>query len=136
MALWGAEDLLGPRAPGLAGTFEVFGHAIPQYDLFLIVAGPVVLVALTVLVTRTRFGMLIRAAAENRALTAALGIDQARLYTAVFALGAFLAGWPARCNCRANLPISAWTCPSSPTPSSSRSSADWDRFPARFSRRS
>ena len=50
------------------------------------------LVALTLLVTRTRFGMLIRAAAENRALTAALGIDQARLYTAVFALGAFLAG--------------------------------------------
>ncbi len=92
LALWGAEDLLGPRAPGLAGTFEVFGHGIPQYDIFLIVAGPVVLIALTMLVTRTRFGMLIRAAAENRALTAALGIDQARLYTAVFALGAFLAG--------------------------------------------
>ncbi len=92
LALWGAEDLLGPRAPGLAGTVEFFGRAIPQYDLFLMVAGPVVLVALTWLVTRTRFGMLIRAAAENRALTAALGIDQARLYTAVFALGAFLAG--------------------------------------------
>ena len=92
LALWGAEDLLGPRAPGLAGTVEFFGRAIPQYDLFLIVAGPVVLVALTLLVTRTRFGMLIRAAAENRALTSALGIDQARLFTAVFALGAFLAG--------------------------------------------
>ncbi len=90
--LWGAEDLLGPRAPGLAGTAEIAGHSIPQYDLFLIVAAPVVLVALTLLVTRTRFGMLIRAAAENRALTAALGIDQARLFTAVFALGAFLAG--------------------------------------------
>jgi branched-subunit amino acid ABC-type transport system permease component len=48
--------------------------------------------ALTFLVTRTRFGMLIRAAAENRALTSALGIDQSRLYTAVFVLGAFLAG--------------------------------------------
>ena len=90
--LWGAEDLLGPRAPGLAGTADIAGHSIPQYDLFLIVAAPVVLVALTLLVTRTRFGMLIRAAAENRALTAALGIDQARLFTAVFALGAFLAG--------------------------------------------
>ena len=56
------------------------------------VVGPAVLVALTWLVTRTRFGLLIRAARENRALTAALGIDQARLYTAVFALGAFLAG--------------------------------------------
>jgi branched-chain amino acid transport system permease protein len=92
LALWGAADLLGPRAPGLAGTVEFAGGVIPQYDLFLIVAGPVVLVALTFLVTRTRFGMLIRAAAENRALTSALGIDQARLYTAVFVLGAFLAG--------------------------------------------
>ncbi|MEO8755297.1 MAG: ABC transporter permease [Casimicrobiaceae bacterium] len=92
LALWGAEDLLGPRAPGLAGTVDFLGHAVPEYDLFLMVAGPVILVALTLLVTRTRFGMLIRAAAENRTLTAALGVDQARLYTAVFALGAFLAG--------------------------------------------
>ena len=92
LALWGAEDLLGPRAPGLAGTVELFGRAIPQYDLFLIVAGPLMLIGLTLLVTRTRFGMLIRAAAENRALASALGIDQARLFTTVFALGAFLAG--------------------------------------------
>jgi branched-chain amino acid transport system permease protein len=92
LAFWGAEDLLGPRAPGLAGTFELFGHLIPQYDLFLIAVGPVMLVALTWLVTRTRFGLLIRAASENRLLTAALGIDEARLFTAVFALGAFLAG--------------------------------------------
>jgi len=92
LALFGAEDLLGPRAPGLAGTVELLGRAIPEYDLFLIVVGPVVLVALTWLVTRTRFGMLIRAASENRALTAALGIDEAKLFTAVFALGAFLAG--------------------------------------------
>ncbi len=92
LALWSAEDLLGPRAPGLAGTVELFGRGIPQYDLFLIAAGPVVLVALTLLVTRTRFGMLIRAAAENRTLTSALGVNQAMLYTAVFALGAFLAG--------------------------------------------
>ena len=76
----------------MAGTVEVFGRAIPEYDLFLIVVGPLVLVALTWLVTRTRFGILIRAASENRTMTAALGIDEARLFTAVFALGAFLAG--------------------------------------------
>ena len=50
------------------------------------------LVALWWLLTRTRFGMLIRAATENRVLAGALGIDEARLFTAVFALGAFLAG--------------------------------------------
>jgi branched-chain amino acid transport system permease protein len=90
--VWGAEDRLGPRAPGLAGAIEITGRAIPQYDLFLIVVGPIVLGALTLLVTRTRFGMLIRAAAENRVLASALGIDERNLFTAVFALGAFLAG--------------------------------------------
>ncbi len=92
LAAWGAEDLLGPRAPGLAGTVELLGRAIPQYDLFLVAVGPLVLVALTWLVTRTRFGLLIRAASENRALAAALGVDEAKLFTAVFALGALLAG--------------------------------------------
>ena len=92
LALWGATDLLGPRAPGLAGTVLLLGHPVPQYDLFLIAVGPLVLLALTLLVTRTRFGIVIRAASENRTLAAALGIDEARLFTAVFALGAFLAG--------------------------------------------
>jgi branched-chain amino acid transport system permease protein len=92
LALWGAEDKLGPRVPLLEGTVEVAGRAIPEYDLFLIVVGPLVLWALTWLVTRTRFGMLIRAASENRVLAAALGVRQALLYSTVFALGAGLAG--------------------------------------------
>ena len=65
---------------------------MPTYELLLIAVGPLVLVALWLLLTRTRFGMLIRAATENRVLAGALGIDEARLFTAVFALGAFLAG--------------------------------------------
>jgi branched-chain amino acid transport system permease protein len=32
--LWGAEDLLGPRAPGLGGAVEIWGHRFPTYDLF------------------------------------------------------------------------------------------------------
>jgi branched-chain amino acid transport system permease protein len=92
LAAFGPTDLLGPRAPGFSGTVSLGGHPVPQYDLFLIAVGPMVLVALSLLVTRTRFGVLVRAASENRVLTSALGIDQAKLFTAVFALGAFLAG--------------------------------------------
>jgi branched-chain amino acid transport system permease protein len=91
LAVWGAEDKLGPRVAGLDEAIVVAGHPIPEYDLFVIVVGPLVLAALTWLVTRTRFGMLIRAASENRVLAAALGVRQSILYTAVFALGAFLA---------------------------------------------
>ena len=92
LALWGPEDRLGPRVPGLDGAVSILGRAVPQYDLLLIGVGPAVLVALTWLLRRTRFGIVVRAAAENRELTAALGIDQAKLFTAVFALGSFLAG--------------------------------------------
>ncbi len=92
LALWGAEDLLGPRAPGFAGAIEVFGRAVPSYELLLLALGPLVLLALWLLLARTRFGVLVRAATENRILAGALGINERMLFTAVFALGAFLAG--------------------------------------------
>jgi len=92
LALWGAEDLLGPRAPGFTGAIEVYGRAVPSYELLLLALGPLVLLALWLLLARTRFGLLVRAATENRILAGALGIDERRLFTAVFALGAFLAG--------------------------------------------
>ena len=92
LLLWGAEDLLGPRAPGLSGAIGVFGRVIPTYDLFLLVVGPLVLLALWWLLERTRFGVLVRAATENRTLASALGINERALFTTVFALGAFLAG--------------------------------------------
>jgi branched-chain amino acid transport system permease protein len=92
LALWGPEDRLGPRVAGLDGAVHWLGRAFPEYDLFLLVVGPLVLIALTLLLTRTRFGVLVRAASENRVLAGALGIDERTLFTAVFALGSFLAG--------------------------------------------
>ncbi len=90
--VWGPEDMLGPRAPGLKGAIELFGKPFPAYDLFLLVLGPLVLFALQALMTRTRFGILVRAATEDRDMTAALGVNQSLLFTGVFVLGAFLAG--------------------------------------------
>ncbi len=90
--LWGPEDLLGPRAPGLRGSIEVLGRQLPSYDLFLIVTGPLVLLALHFTLARTRFGRLVRAATQDREMVSALGVNQAILFTSVFALGAALAG--------------------------------------------
>lgn len=89
---WGPEELLGPRAPGFAGSVTILGRQFPSYDLLLIVVGPVVLGLLWLLLTRTRFGTLVRAATQDREMVAALGVNQAWLFTAVFALGAMLAG--------------------------------------------
>ncbi len=91
--LWGPEDLLGPRAPGLSGAIEVLGRQLPSYDLFLAAIAPLALIALHVALTRSRFGRLIRAATQDREMVGALGVNQALLFTAVFALGAALAGF-------------------------------------------
>ncbi|MDX3893421.1 ABC transporter permease [Pusillimonas sp.] len=90
--LWGPEDLLGPLAPGLNGSFQILGRYFPWYDLVLIFIGPVVLGLLWLLLTRTRWGTLVRAATQDREMLGALGVNQAWLFTGVFALGAFLAG--------------------------------------------
>ena len=90
--LWGPDELLGPRAPGLGGAVEILGRQFPTYDLFLIVVGPLVLALIWLLLTRTRFGTLVRAATQDREMVSALGVNQAWLFTAVFALGALLAG--------------------------------------------
>ena len=46
LMLWGAEDLLGPRAPGLKGIVRVMDEPVPLYDLALIAITPFVLFAL------------------------------------------------------------------------------------------
>src|SRR5207342_2548880 len=89
--IWGPEDLLGPRAPGLRGSVEILGRNFPSYDLFLIVIGPVVLLLL--MLAKTRFGRLIRAATQDREMVGALGVNQAMLFTVVFVLGSLLAGF-------------------------------------------
>lgn len=90
--LWGPEELLGPRAPGLEGAVTLLGRRFPAYDLFLIAVGPLVLLLLTLLLNRTRWGRLVRAATQDREMVGALGVNQSWLFTGVFALGALLAG--------------------------------------------
>jgi len=89
--IWGPDDLLGRRAPGLRGAFDLFGQAIPTYDVLLMILGPAVLGILWLLFHRTRWGVLVRAATQDRDMVAALGVNQKWLFTSVFALGVFLA---------------------------------------------
>ncbi len=94
LALWifGAEDLLGPKAPGLDSSIDIFGTLMPEYDLALIIIAPLVLGVLWFLLNRTRWGILVRAATEDREMLSALGVNQTWLFTSVFFLGSFIAG--------------------------------------------
>ncbi len=90
--IWGAEDLFGPRAPGLKGAVRILGEPIPQYDLMLIVLGPTVLLGVWLLFNKTRWGTLVRAATQDREMVSALGVNQGKLFTSVFFVGSTLAG--------------------------------------------
>ncbi|MBX2838650.1 MAG: ABC transporter permease [Gammaproteobacteria bacterium] len=92
LMIWGAEDVLGPRAPGLKGVIRILGEPVPKFDLALIAITPFVLLALWYLITKTRVGILVRAATQDREMVGALGVNQSWLFTGVFFLGAALAG--------------------------------------------
>ena len=92
LMVWGPDDHTLPRPRWLRGGFDILGERFPLWDFYLIFVGPLVLLLLWLLFTRTRFGTLVRAATEDREMVAALGVDQKFLFTAVFALGSALAG--------------------------------------------
>src|SRR5256714_3313161 len=92
LKVWGPLDILGPRAPGLRHAVDILGHRFPAYELFLIGMGPLVLGLLWLLMHKTRYGVLVRAATQDREMVGALGVNQALLFTGALFLGAALAG--------------------------------------------
>ncbi len=90
--VWGTQQLSVSRPPLLAGSSTVFGTVVPHYNIFIMAFGPLVALGLWLILHRTHIGRMIRAAALDREMLGALGADVGRLYTAMFALGSFLAG--------------------------------------------
>ncbi|MEZ4519771.1 MAG: branched-chain amino acid ABC transporter permease [Chloroflexota bacterium] len=73
-------------------TFMLFDSRVRTYnEIFIILVGVVVLVAIWLLLQRTRLGMIIRAGVQDSDMVQALGINVRRIFTLVFALGAGLA---------------------------------------------
>ena len=90
--IWGAGYHIVDPPRILSGIFKLFTHSYPVYRIFLIIMGPVVGVALWVFFHATKWGKIIRAAAMDREMAEGLGINVPLLFTAVFALGCWLAG--------------------------------------------
>jgi branched-chain amino acid transport system permease protein len=87
VAIWG-NDARTVAAPAWLGrTTTVLGAHIPNDRWILIVTAVIVLIALNAFLRRTRYGLIIRAGVENRAMVTALGIDVRRAFTLVFAIG-------------------------------------------------
>ena len=91
--VFGRQPIFTQLPAALSQPVELLpGLTYPPYRLLIILAGLLVAGGLYLLINRTRVGMLVRAGSTNRDMVRALGVDIRLLYTAVFALGALLAG--------------------------------------------
>ncbi|MGH3444295.1 MAG: branched-chain amino acid ABC transporter permease [Nocardioidaceae bacterium] len=90
--IWGTDPLRYPVPHWMVSTVHVGGAAIPRGRIVTVLVGLAVLGAFTALLRYTRYGLIVRAGVENRAMVTALGIDVRRAFTLVFALGGAAAG--------------------------------------------
>ena len=85
--IWGPTQKLFPTPSGLYDTTDVLGANVPNDRFVEIAVAAAVLVGLLAFLHFTRYGLIIRAGVENRAMVTALGIDVKKAFTLVFALG-------------------------------------------------
>ncbi len=90
--VWGTDQHSVSYPAGLNGAADLGLANYPRYLLFLCGLGPLVALGLWLLIERTRWGRIIRAATQDREMLAALGVNVPLVYTGVFAAGAALAG--------------------------------------------
>lgn len=89
--VWGPQNYTSSLPQALNGSIHIGRQQFPQYDMFLIVVAAVIAILLWLVIQRTRFGRLIRAAVQDIELIRVLGLNVGRLYTQIFAVGIFLA---------------------------------------------
>ncbi|UCE52138.1 MAG: branched-chain amino acid ABC transporter permease [Desulfobacterales bacterium] len=90
--IWGAEyrSIMAPEI--FQGSVSIFGSPIPKYNIFLLIIGPVVAIGLWLFSSKTRIGKIARAAAVDREMVGAIGINVSWVFAFAFILGCFLAG--------------------------------------------
>ena len=89
---WGLPSKTVASPEQFTGAISLMGVAFPSYYGFIVVAGAAIAVALWAFVYRTKWGILVRAIAQDREMSASLGINESAIYTAVFAIAVWLAG--------------------------------------------
>ena len=87
---WGAAPTSTSGLYLIYGQVRILGAAVPTYNLIVIAASVAIAVAIGWLLARTAFGRIVRAAAENREMAEALGVDMRSVYVRVFTLGCML----------------------------------------------
>ena len=89
---WGADyrSIMAPDA--LQGSVSILGSPFPRYNLFLLIVGPLVGIGLWLFSNKTKIGKIARAAAVDREMVGAMGVNVSWVFAFAFVLGCFLAG--------------------------------------------
>jgi branched-chain amino acid transport system permease protein len=93
LVAWGGDPLPLAAPAVLRPPLRLAGLAFPTYRLAVLAVAALAAVALILLMDRTRLGAMIRAGVDDRMMARGVGIPVGRLFTAVFFLGAALAGF-------------------------------------------
>ncbi len=91
--IWGGDPRNVARPELLAGSVDFLGLALPTYNIFVLLVGPLIALGLWLLLYRTRSGNIIRAAVSYPDTLGALGINVSWVLTSTFMLGCWLAGF-------------------------------------------
>jgi branched-chain amino acid transport system permease protein len=90
--VWGGTPRTAGGLVDYLGLVRIGGLPYPIYNIAMIGVGIIAALALWAFVYRTKFGVLLRATAQDRRMAAALGIDVGRIYILAFGVGCFMAG--------------------------------------------
>jgi len=89
---WGNSPLSVDVPIVLSGSLTLFGATYPFYRLFILGCALVILIALALVVLKTRIGIIVRAAVSDAEMVGALGINVPMVFLGVFSVGSALAG--------------------------------------------
>jgi branched-subunit amino acid ABC-type transport system permease component len=91
--IWGGDYKSVPVPQTFQGFVPLIGGLpFPIYNLFLLVCGPIIAILLWLLVNKTKIGKIARAAAVDREMVSAVGINVGWVFASVFVIGCLLAG--------------------------------------------